>query len=100
METNLEALADARRYGRLEAEAFDRALHALEQRERDERLTRLTWGADEDFLAYAVGPSGTAAMIAQLERDVERLARFHDAVLRSRGWRWLQRLRRLAGRAW
>jgi hypothetical protein len=36
----------------------------------------------------------------QLEREVERLNQFYNAVQNSRVWRVTQRLRRLVGRAW
>jgi hypothetical protein len=93
-------LAEARRSGRADGEAFSLALREHELRERQERLTRLAWGAEGEaaFSAAEPPPSGPAVM--RLEHDMERLAAFHQAVLKSRAWRLVQRLRRPFGRAW
>lgn len=90
---------EARRLGRLEAEAVDRALREEERRERETRLARLVVIDDED-LEIAEGAAAGDAEAARLRRDVERLAAFHQAVVRSRSWRILQALRRPFGRAW
>jgi hypothetical protein len=109
MPATQDELALAREAGRLEAEAFDRALREAEAREREERLGRLAWlAADAAGAAPAAssgresaeaGPAG-AETVWRLQQDVARLAAFHQAVLRSRSWRLLQWARRPFGRAW
>lgn len=90
-------IARARREGRRQAEEFDAALSAVERREREELLTRIAWRAG-DLLEPAGGAS--SSQLARLERQLEYFSSFHHAVLHSRGWRLLQTLRRLVGRAW
>ena len=93
---------DARRLGQLEGESFDRELRQREQRHREERLARLAMGAESDG-AWAGLPDGegaSGATVVRLQRDVERLAAFHDAVVRSKAWWLIQALRRPFGRAW
>ena len=108
MPATQDELALAREAGRLEAEAFDRALREAEAREREERLGRLAWLAadaagDEAASAGREGaapaPAGSET-VWRLQQDVARLAAFHQAVLRSRSWRLLQWARRPFGRAW
>lgn len=84
--------------GRMEAERFDEALRDLERREREDRLARLALGADDGPIGLEGGLS--SAVVRRLQQDVERLAGFHHAVLRSRPWRVIQGMRRLVGRAW
>jgi hypothetical protein len=98
MTATQDELATARNAGRLEAEAFDRALREAEAREREELLGRLasrTGGSREAF-----EPPGTTYSVLRLQQDVARLATFHQAVLRSRAWRVVQWARRPFGRAW
>jgi hypothetical protein len=102
MPGTLDELALAREAGRLEAEAFDRALREAEAREREERLGRLVWGAAGEGYREAAGADAAAAAetVWRLQQDVARLAAFHRAVLRSRAWRLIQWARRPFGRAW
>ncbi len=81
--------------GQLEAERYDAALREDEQSRLRERLAVLA--EDDD------GEPVDAAALAELVRlrlQVEDLASFKHAVLRSRGWQVLQLLRGLVGRAW
>jgi predicted acyl esterase len=97
MEAHQDRLADARLRGRREAEDFDRRLRQEENREREERLAALELAArDEDEELEHVSP----AEVWRLRQEVERLTGFQRAVLGSRSWSVLQRLRRLVGRAW
>jgi hypothetical protein len=98
-------LDDARLRGRTEAETFDRELRERELRDREARLTRLAWGAeDQDPLAPLTsdrGGQGTdSAVVWRLQQDVERLAGFHNAVLKSKAWKMIQLARRPFGRSW
>jgi hypothetical protein len=95
-----DPLAEARRLGRLEAERFDLALREAERREREERLSRLALAAEEDDGGWDGAGGGSSAVVQRLERDVERLAAFHNAVVRSKSWRLIQAARRPFGRAW
>ena len=88
-----EEIAQARHLGQLEGERYD-----AELRERE----RAAIAARRDRLAGEVtaDPGIGAAEGSRLQRQVEDLASFQGAVLRSRGWRLLQLLRRPFGRAW
>jgi hypothetical protein len=97
MDAAADDLALARHLGRQEAARFDAALIAGERQEREDRLTRLALDAD-DPMEPAWRVSSTESL--HLERQVEQLQAFHQAVLGSRGWRMLQAARRLIGRAW
>ncbi|MDP9122138.1 MAG: hypothetical protein M3O15_12370 [Acidobacteriota bacterium] len=97
---DMEALAEARLRGQLEAEGFQQALAAEEHREREDRLMRLAWGTEEPIDTGAAPLHNASHRIWYLEREVERLASFYNAVQKSRGWEVLQRLRRPFGRAW
>ena len=105
MPATQDELALPREAGRLEAEAFDRALREAEAREREERLGHLAWDAaaaapaDTAREAVAAAPVGPET-VWRLQQDVARLAAFHQAVLRSRAWRFVQWARRPFGRAW
>jgi hypothetical protein len=92
-----------RQLGADEAEAFDRRLRECERIEREERLSRIAWGADridtEDDAAVLLGGQPSLSEL-QMERDLKRLTTYYNAVENSRVWRLTQRLRRLAGRAW
>lgn len=97
MEAHQDRLADARLRGRREAEELDLRLRQEENREREERLAALELAArDEDEELARVSP----AEVWRLRQEVERLTEFQRAVLGSRSWSVLQRLRRLVGRAW
>jgi hypothetical protein len=106
MEEYEDMLDDARLCGRSEAETFDRALRERELREREERLTRMAWGASEEeaipHWAHWAEPRAEPSQGAvwRLQQDVERLASFHHAVLHSRAWKMIQAFRRPFGRAW
>jgi hypothetical protein len=92
-------LEDSQMLGRMEAERFDEALRDLERREREDRLARLALGVDDGPIALA-GDGLSSAVVRRLQQDVERLAGFHHAVLKSKPWRVIQGMRRLVGRAW
>ena len=98
MEAHQVTLADARLRGRREAEAFDLRLREEETREREGRLAALDLaaGGEEDHEAESVSPGE----VWRLRQEVKQLTEFRRAVLSSRSWRVLQRLRRLIGRAW
>lgn len=81
----------ARRRGAEAAAAFSAALR---EREREERAALLARPEPPR------GSPGPSAELLRLRRQVEHLTEFRTAVLGSRGWRLLQGLRRLAGRAW
>jgi hypothetical protein len=104
MPATQDELALAREAGRLEAEAFDRALRDAEVREREERLGRLAWDAagegPREAADAGAAPVVTAETVWRLQQDIARLAAFHHAVLRSRAWRLIQWARRPFGRAW
>jgi hypothetical protein len=98
-------LDDARLRGRTEAETFDRDLREQELLEREDRLTRLAWGVEdqEPLAAWTSdrgGPSGGSDVVWRLQQDVERLAAFHNAVLKSKAWKLIQIARRPFGRSW
>lgn len=93
-----DPVAEARREGRRQAEAFEAALRREEDRERSARLARLASGEDD---LGAPGDSDWAPTeVARLRRQVEALAEFRAAVLRSKAWKLIQSLRRLVGRDW
>ena len=91
---------EARRSGRRDGEAFSLALKECELRERQERLTRLAWGSEGEAAFSAAEPPSSAEAVLRLQHDMEQLAAFHQAVLKSWPWRLVQRLRRPLGRAW
>ena len=97
-----DAVAQARRLGRLEAEALDRGHRDHEQRQREERLARLALGGGGAPVGGGAGDRVVAstAEVARLRAQVESLGAFHAAVVRSRSWRAMQALRRPFGRAW
>jgi hypothetical protein len=45
-------------------------------------------------------PAASLATVRELEHQLERYVRFHDAVRSSLAWKLLQRARRLVGREW
>ena len=87
--------------GELEARAFDLRLRALESREREDRLTRLV-AERPDLAASPALPyaGGDIVEVERLRRQVGQLADYHQAVLRSKGWRLVQAMRRPFGRSW
>jgi hypothetical protein len=87
------------RAGRSQAEAFDARLRELEDRQRHERAERLAAG-DEAGPWAGPGWESAPTELARLRSQVEALAAFRAAVLRSRPWRVIQSMRRLVGRAW
>jgi len=95
-----EEITEAMRHGRVEAQALDLRLRAVEGREREERLARLA-GDRADLAAVAThAPHGDTVLVDRLQREVEQLAAYQRAVVRSRGWRFVQMLRRPFGRSW
>lgn len=96
-----EALADAERFGRLEAEAFEAGLREIERRERENLMGRSALAAD--LFANSSqdeAPAMTSTEVLRLRREIDRLADFHRSLLHSRSWRLLQALKRPLGRAW
>ncbi|HWM90325.1 MAG TPA: hypothetical protein VN493_06120 [Thermoanaerobaculia bacterium] len=97
----LDETTEAQRCGQLEAKAFDMRLRELESRERVDRLTRLVAERPDLAAAPAPAPAGAdSAQVDRLQRQVALLADYQQAVLRSKGWRAVQLLRRPFGRAW
>jgi hypothetical protein len=96
--TSDSSLELARALGRAEGERFDDRLRAREGQAREERLGRQLLVAGDDDPGLQPGASGAAD--PRLVHQIEELRRFHAAVIRSRGWRLLQALRRPFGRAW
>jgi hypothetical protein len=92
-------LREARRLGQLEAEAFERHLRARESVELQDRLSRLACGADDTAVDTPILRESSLEVL-RLQREIERLASFHQAVLHSRAWTLVQQLRRPFGRAW
>jgi hypothetical protein len=92
-----------RQLGADEGEAFDLRLREHERSEREDRLSRIAWGADridsDDDAAPLLGGQPSLGEL-QMERELKRLTSYYNAVENSRVWRLIQRLRRLAGRAW
>jgi hypothetical protein len=98
----LDEIMAAERCGKLEAGAFDLRLRELESREREDRLTRLV-AERPDLAVVPASPTvlgADAVELEQLRRQVTLLAEYQHAVVNSRGWRVVQILRRLLGRAW
>lgn len=95
------AVADAERFGRLEAEAFDSGLREIEQRERENLLGRSALASDQLGSAGQDDvPALTSTEALRLRREIDRLADFHRTLLHSRSWRLLQALKSPFGRAW
>jgi hypothetical protein len=95
-----DEITEAKHSGELDARAFDLHLRDLESREREDRLTRLV-AERPDLTAAPEAPTWpAAAQVDQLHRQVALLTEYQRAVVRSRGWRVVQFLRRLLGRAW
>ncbi len=95
-----EPSALARRLGELEGSAFDAHLAALERAERGERLSRIALTTDAADLLPADAASAPRRDHAETESRLRDLSQFHQAVMNSRGWKLLQRVRWLFGRAW
>ena len=93
----------ARQLGAAQGEAFDHRLREYERSEREERLSRFAWAVDgEDGEEPGGQPEHrqTSLPTLELEREVQRLTAYYNAVQGSRAWRLTQRLRRLVGREW
>lgn len=80
-----QTVNEARRLGQRSGEGFD------DRFREEERYGRSR--------AFAVARPQRLAHNWQLS-EMERLAEFHGAVVNSRAWRLVQRLRRLVGRDW
>ncbi|HVG10961.1 MAG TPA: hypothetical protein VNM67_24875 [Thermoanaerobaculia bacterium] len=91
---------EAKDCGELEARAFDLHLRALESREREDRLTRLVAERPDLSAAPVLSHAGDSPEVERLRREVGLFAQYHHALLRSKGWRLVQTLRRPFGRAW
>lgn len=101
MMDGFDETTEAQRRGELEAKAFDLRLRQLESRDREDRLTRLV-AERPDLAAVPAPPPGGVdpAQFERLQREVALLAEYQSAVHRSKGWRFVQMLRRPLGRAW
>lgn len=88
-----DPVALARRFGATEAEAADLRLQLKESLQREKRLLERALQAEE-------GLEDALRNEHDLREQIERYAQYHRAVERSRPWRALQFLRRLAGREW
>ncbi|MFL6198291.1 MAG: hypothetical protein ACJ76J_03860 [Thermoanaerobaculia bacterium] len=96
----LDETLEAEKCGELEARAFELRLRQLESREREDRLTRLV-AERPDLAASPAAPAApSVSEIERLQREVTLLADFQQAVLRSKGWRAVQLLRRPFRRSW
>lgn len=101
MERPKERLEEAQICGRSAAETFDHKLRERELAEREARLTRMAWGAEDEPLApWTTNGREPSDEVWRRLQWAEQLAAFHHAVLHSKGWRVLQALRRPFGRAW
>jgi hypothetical protein len=95
-----QQLAIERQLGFEQGVDFDRRLRERELAGREERLSRILWGADEPDLGPVTGPASLSPAEPALQREIERLRAFYHAVQNSRAWRLAQRLRGMVGRAW
>ncbi len=93
------ALRAAEERGRRAALAFAEALRAEEAEERRRLLAR-SRAARGEVAPNAVFAVGAGPEAVRLHEELQRLRQFRRSVLRSKGWRLVQFLRRLVGRAW
>jgi hypothetical protein len=91
-------IAEARSLGTFSGEDFDSHLRSRERAERAELLTRAR--DSQPATRQAAGPVYPTEDIAGLKRELELLREFRLTVVRSKGWKVVQALRRLVGRAW
>jgi hypothetical protein len=96
----MDDITAAKDAGTMEAQAFDLRLRVLEAHERGDRLVRLV--SERPDLAAAPAPFhiNDAFVVDRLQEQVDLLSGFQRAVLRSKGWRLVQALRRPLRRAW
>lgn len=97
-ESEGEALAAARDRGAEAARAFGSRLDDEETAEREALIAG--WSCLSNGGGLPSPGCADAAMILRLRSENEGLRQFRHAVLHSKGWRLLQLLRRLMGRAW
>ena len=83
----------AGRAGEIEAELFDLKLKVQESQEREKRLAERTSVAEERL-------EDALSKEHDLRIQIHRYAEFNRALKKSRPWRMIQFLRRLAGREW
>ena len=91
-------IAEARSIGTFAGEDFDSHLRSRERAERAELLARAR--TSEATARQSAGPVYPTEDIAGLRREVELLREFRLTVVRSKGWKVVQALRRLVGRGW
>jgi len=91
-------IAEARSLGKFSGEDFDSHLRSRERAERAEFLTRAR--SSETAAGQSGGLVYPTEDIAGLKRELELLRGFRLTVVRSKGWKVVQALRRLVGRAW
>ncbi len=92
-------LQEARRLGQLEGERFDERLREQERRERDELMARAQ-SAEQPRDRTTAEAGVPSDVVLRLRREVEQLSAFQRAVVSSKGWKFLQALRRPFGREW
>jgi hypothetical protein len=89
----LSALEGARRLGEAEAEVLDLDLKLQESLTRESRLL-------ESMMELQESLEHVRRSELEIRAQLDRYSAFHRDVERSFGWRMLQFLRRLLGRAW
>jgi hypothetical protein len=91
-------IAEARSVGTFSGEDFDSHLRS---RERAERAALLVRARDRGpTTQQSTGPVYPTDDIIGMKRELELLREFRLTVVRSKGWRVVQALRRLVGRGW
>jgi len=85
--------------GRQAAERLDLELREDERRQRDRVRSRRDPKSREEGNPLP-GLGILPPDVARLRREHAQLSDFHAAVMSSSGWRLLQAMRRLVGRAW
>jgi hypothetical protein len=91
-------ITEARSLGEFSGEDFDSHLRSRERAERAELLTRPR--NSEPATRQSAGPVYPTDDIAGMKRELELLREFRLTVVRSKGWKVVQALRRLVGRGW
>jgi hypothetical protein len=100
MSSDCDRQALERRRGSQEGESFDRRLREIEGAERQQLLDRAAPDAASARSGagyYFSEPPSLHTL--QLQREVDSLKYYYNAVQGSRAWRLTQGLRRLVGRA-
>jgi hypothetical protein len=98
MADDSQDVAEARRLGAGEGDAFDLRLRQRERDERDELFARGGGGMLQPTDDHAFERPSLDELA--MRREVDRLTAYYDAVQNSRVWRLTQRVRQLMGRQW